>query len=62
VRFDFRKKAFELIGGIITDSATGEPLWQCHHLVVTDDGTIYACENDVPHRSGYLWEISGVWS
>ena len=62
LRFDFRNKSFELIGGAIKDAATGEPLWQCHHLVITGDGTIYACENDVPHRSGYLWEISGVWS
>ena len=24
---------------------------------VDRDGTIYAFENDNPHRSGYLWEI-----
>lgn len=62
LRFDFRRKRFDLVGDFIRDSASGEAMWQCHHLVLTPDGVIYACENDVPHRSGYLWEISGVWS
>ena len=35
----------------------GEPCWQVHHIVMADDGTFYACENDHPRRSGYLWEI-----
>ncbi len=32
-------------------------MYQCHDIVATDDGVIYACENDNPYRSSYLWEI-----
>jgi hypothetical protein len=60
MRFDFRNNRHELIGGIIKDS-NSEPLWQCHQIIMADDGTLFACENDVPHRSGYLWEISNVY-
>lgn len=35
----------------------GEACWQVHDVVVTGDGTIYACENDNPYRSSCLWEI-----
>lgn len=59
LRFDFRRDKFELVGDRLTD-ADGEPLWQCHQLIIADDGVMYGCENDVPHRSGYLWEISNV--
>jgi hypothetical protein len=31
--------------------------WQIHDLCISPDGVIYACENDNPFRSGYLWEI-----
>jgi hypothetical protein len=58
IRFDFRRGKYELLGKIVDQS--GEPLFQVHHVVFADDGTLYACENDVPHRSGYLWEISGI--
>jgi len=55
VRFDFRGDRYDLLGPIV--NADGEPCWQVHDIVVTGDGTFYACENDNPHRSGYLWEI-----
>ncbi len=46
--------------GPIFDVQTGEQAWQVHDMTITADGTIYAGENDVPHRSGYLWEITDV--
>ena len=55
LRFDFRHDRYELLGPIVDDR--GEACWQVHDICVTDDGTFYACENDNPHRSGYLWEI-----
>ncbi len=58
LRFDPRTDRYELIGDRIVDAA-GEPLFQCHDLALTPDGVLYAGENDVPHRSGYLWEIQG---
>lgn len=60
LRFDFKNGQHELVGGRIRNS-DGEPLWQVHQIVMADDGTLYACENDVPHRGGYLWEISDVF-
>jgi len=32
-------------------------MYQCHDIVAANDGTLYACENDNPYRSSYLWEI-----
>lgn len=58
LRFDFKNSKYELLGGI--KDQDGEPLFQVHNIVRADDGTLYACENDVPHRSSYLWEISGI--
>lgn len=55
LRFDFRHDRYELLGHIVDEG--GEPCWQVHHIVMADDGTLYACENDNPRRSGYLWEI-----
>lgn len=55
LKFDFRNTSYELQGKI-TDQ-DGEPCWQIHHVVMTDDNVLYAGENDIPHRSGYLWEI-----
>jgi len=26
-------------------------------IIRTNDGVLYACENDNPYRSNYLWEI-----
>lgn len=46
--------------GPIFDPELGEGAWQVHDLAVMADGTFYAGENDVPHRSSYLWEITGV--
>lgn len=55
LRFDFRNTKYELLGKVVDQE--GEPCWQIHHVVITDDGVLYAGENDIPHRSGYLWEI-----
>ena len=55
LRFDYRRTRFEILGPVADE--TGEPCWQIHDVVLTGDGTLYAGENDVPHRSGYLWEI-----
>ena len=55
LKFDFRQNRYELLGAIVDEER--EPCWQVHDIVVTPDGTFYACENDNPHRSGYLWEI-----
>lgn len=46
--------------GPLVEPSTGVTAWQIHDLTVTVDGVIYAGENDVPHRSSYLWEITGV--
>jgi hypothetical protein len=45
--------------GPIFDPQCAEQAWQIHDMTIAADGTIYAGENDVPHRSSYLWEISG---
>lgn len=55
LRFDFKNNKYELLGNIV--DVDGEPCWQIHHVSIADDGTIYACENDNPYRSSYLWEI-----
>ena len=56
LRFDPANETFELMGAL-NDSDTGVAAWQVHHVCVTPDGTLYAGENDNPHRSSYLWEI-----
>ena len=54
IRFDPKTEKYELIGAV----ADGEDrCWQAHDVAITPDGVIYACENDSPNRSGYLWEI-----
>ncbi len=55
LRFDFRRDRYELLGHVA--DGDGEPCFQVHHVVRAADGTLYACENDNPRRSGYLWEI-----
>ena len=55
LRFDFKNTSYELIGKIVDED--GEACWQVHDIVAADDGTLYACENDNPYRSSYLWEI-----
>lgn len=57
LRFDPRDGRYELIGDRISDES-GEALFQVHDVALTADGVLYAGENDVPHRSGWLWEIS----
>ena len=46
----------------ISDRSTiqfsGNRAYQLHDMTIAADGTIYAGENDVPYRSGYLWEIT----
>ena len=55
LRFDPAAESYELLGPVI--DGDGVSCWQVHDLTALADGTIYAGENDVPHRSGYLWEI-----
>jgi hypothetical protein len=55
LKFDFKKTKYELIGNVVDDK--GEACYQVHHVTMTKDGVLYACENDNPYRSGYLWEI-----
>jgi hypothetical protein len=55
LRFDPNKETYELVGQV--KDASGVHCWQTHDIVIVPDGTIYAGENDVPSRSGYLWEI-----
>lgn len=57
IRFDPRSEKYELIGDPLADEQ-GEALFQVHDVSITPDGTLFAGENDVPHRSGFLWEIS----
>ncbi len=54
LRFDPRNEKYELLGKIKDEN--GEPCWQVHDIVALPDGTLFAGENDVPYRSGYLWE------
>ena len=55
LRFDFKAGKYELLGPIVDQD--GEPCWQVHDICLTKDGVLYACENDNPLRSSYLWEI-----
>ena len=54
LQFDPLKEKYKLLGEI-TDGH--ESCWQAHDVTITTDNVIYACENDNPNRSGYLWEI-----
>ena len=54
MRFDPARETYELLGEIRDQDGTY--CWQVHDLVATDDGMLYCGENDVPHRSGYLWQ------
>ena len=56
MRVHYERGTFEKLGEIRDNE--GNALWQCHDIVRTDDGVLYVCENDNPHRSGYLWEIA----
>lgn len=54
IRFDPASDKYELLGPL-TDGK--HSAWQIHDVAITPDGTIFACENDNPYRSSYLWEI-----
>ena len=54
IRFDPAAETYELLGPVVDGE---DRCWQVHDVTVAADGTIYAGENDNPHRSGYLWEI-----
>jgi hypothetical protein len=56
LQFNYHEGTFEKLGEILDDE--GNSLWQCHDILRTADGRIYVCENDDPHRSSYLWEIT----
>jgi len=56
IRFDPRDESYALLGPL-RDTESGVAAWQVHDVCVTPDGTLYAGENDNPHRSGYLWEV-----
>ena len=60
IRFDPRNDSYELGDAIVDEQ--GEPMWQCHDVTITPDGVLYGGENDNPHRSSYLWEMSGFAS
>jgi len=55
LRFDPATERWELLGELVDGQAR---CWQVHDVAVTADGTLFAGENDNPHRSGYLWEIA----
>jgi streptogramin lyase len=55
LRFDPRTEQYEILGPV---ESNGEKCWQVHDIAVTPDGVVFACENDNPERSGYLWEIT----
>jgi len=55
MRVRYRDGTFEKLGEIRDEE--GNALWQCHDIVMAQDGTLYICENDNPYRSSYLWEV-----
>ncbi len=55
-RMDLESEEYELIGRI-RDTETGDCAWQIHDMDISEDGVIFAGENDNPNRSSYLWEI-----
>ena len=55
IRFDPKTENHQILGKVVDQD--GVKCWQIHDITVTHDGVLYAGENDVPHRSAYLWEI-----
>jgi len=55
LRFDPENETYELLGKL-TDGV--DHAFQVHDVAITPDGTLFACENDNPFRSSYLWEIT----
>lgn len=58
-RLEPRSGRLENLGPVF-DRSLAIQAWQLHDMAITADGTIYGGENDVPHRSSYLWEIAGA--
>jgi hypothetical protein len=56
MRVYYKEGTYEKLGKIVDDE--GAAMFQCHDIVAAPDGVLYACENDNPHRSSYLWEIT----
>ncbi len=56
LKINYRENSFDVLGEI-KDSG-GNAMWQCHDVVHAGNNVFYACENDNPHRSSYLWEIT----
>ena len=56
MRVNYRQGTFEKLGAVRDEE--GNAMWQCHYILRTPDGRFYAYENDNPHRSAYLWEIT----
>lgn len=56
LRVHFREGRYDLLGPIEDDE--GHRMFQCHDIVATEDGVLFACENDNPYRSSFLWEIT----
>ena len=56
-RLDLSTEKYETIGPLY-DNELKTSAWQIHDMTITPDGTIYAGENDNPHRTSYLWEIT----
>lgn len=57
LKINYNENSYELLGEI-RDDESGTRMWQSHDIVYAGDNVFYACENDNPHRSSYLWEIS----
>ena len=55
MRVHYREGTFEKLGRVVDGDGTA--MYQCHDIVASEDGVLFACENDNPYRSGYLWEI-----
>lgn len=55
MRVYYKEGRYEKLGPVV--DAQGRAMYQCHDITVAADGTLYACENDNPERSSYLWEI-----
>lgn len=56
IRIDYKRSRYEFMGTI--KDKQGQAMWQCHDIVYAGDNVFYACENDNPFRSSYLWEIA----
>jgi hypothetical protein len=54
VRFDPASRRCDLLGKM---AESGTKSWQVHDVTFSSDGVLYACENDNPRRSSFLWEI-----